>query len=353
MYEISLCMIVRDEEDVIGRCLDSVKDIVDEIIIVDTGSIDKTKEIVSKYTDKIYDFKWVEDFSKARNFSFSKATKDYIMWMDADDVIEDKERNKFLELKRNLNPDIDIYMFKYQTDEKTIYNRERLMKRSKNYKWISPIHEVIVPEGNIEYVDITIRHKKEKVKDFNRNIRIFEKMKKDGIQFDDRQEYCYAKELYYLGRIEEAKNAYENYIEKYRNVYSEKRNYLYQAIIELSDCYRQLDDIQKRLQVLFIIIENEIPTSECCCKIGDIFSKKKNYRIAEYWYKNALNNSQKLQEDENGNFDYNEFYPCICLGVCYFWLGDIKKAYEYNEKAGKLKPQDETYLKNREIYQIN
>ena len=87
MKEISLCMIVKDEQDVIERCLESVKDVVDEIIIVDTGSTDKTKQIVSKYTDKIYDFEWVNDFAKARNYSFSKATKDYILWLDADDVI--------------------------------------------------------------------------------------------------------------------------------------------------------------------------------------------------------------------------------------------------------------------------
>ena len=65
-------MIIKNEEQTIARCLDSVKDLVDEIIIVDTGSTDKSKEIVSKYTDKIYDFEWVEDFAKARNFSFSK-----------------------------------------------------------------------------------------------------------------------------------------------------------------------------------------------------------------------------------------------------------------------------------------
>ena len=81
MKEISLCMIIKNEEKTIARCLDSVKDLVDEIIIVDTGSTDKSKEIVSKYTDKVYDFEWVEDFAKARNFSFSKATKDYIMWL--------------------------------------------------------------------------------------------------------------------------------------------------------------------------------------------------------------------------------------------------------------------------------
>ncbi len=70
---ISLCMIVRDEEDTIGRCLDAVEKIVDEIIIVDTGSIDRTKEIVAQYTSNIYDFPWINDFAAARNFSFSKS----------------------------------------------------------------------------------------------------------------------------------------------------------------------------------------------------------------------------------------------------------------------------------------
>ncbi len=78
MIEISLCMIVKNEEKVLGRCLDSIADLMDEIIIVDTGSTDRTKEIAKKYTEHIYDFEWIDDFSAARNFSFSKATKDYI-----------------------------------------------------------------------------------------------------------------------------------------------------------------------------------------------------------------------------------------------------------------------------------
>ena len=76
MATVSLCMIVRNEEDVLGRCLESVKDIVDEIIIVDTGSTDRTKEIAGRFTNTVYDFPWIDDFSAARNFSFSKATID-------------------------------------------------------------------------------------------------------------------------------------------------------------------------------------------------------------------------------------------------------------------------------------
>ncbi|MDD2208634.1 MAG: glycosyltransferase, partial [Bacilli bacterium] len=71
MITWSLCMIVKNEEKNIENCLKSCHQLFDEIIIVDTGSTDQTKKIVSKYTDKIYDFKWINDFSAARNYSFS------------------------------------------------------------------------------------------------------------------------------------------------------------------------------------------------------------------------------------------------------------------------------------------
>ena len=82
---ISLCMIVKDEEQHLENCLNSIKELADEIIIVDTGSKDKTKEIAGKFTNKVYDFKWNDDFSEARNFSLSKATKDWILVLDADE----------------------------------------------------------------------------------------------------------------------------------------------------------------------------------------------------------------------------------------------------------------------------
>ena len=92
MITISLCMIVKDEEDVLARCLESAADTADEIIIVDTGSADATKEIARRYTDKVYDFAWTDDFSAARNFSFSKAEMEYCMWLDADDILLEADR---------------------------------------------------------------------------------------------------------------------------------------------------------------------------------------------------------------------------------------------------------------------
>lgn len=124
MIEISLCMIVKNEEKVLARCLDSIADLMDEIIIVDTGSTDSTKEIAARYTDQIYDFEWVEDFSAARNFSFSKATRDYIYAADADEVLDEENRQRFRELKELLLPEIEIVQMKYcnQLSQGTAYN---------------------------------------------------------------------------------------------------------------------------------------------------------------------------------------------------------------------------------------
>ena len=144
MVTISLCMIVKNEEDVLGRCLECVRGIVDEIIIVDTGSIDNTKKIALEYTDKIYDFNWIDDFSAARNNAFSKATKDYILWLDADDMILEEDIKKFKDLKQILTQDVDNVMMMYNVgfDENgTVtlsYFRERLSKRINNTMWMEP-----------------------------------------------------------------------------------------------------------------------------------------------------------------------------------------------------------------------
>ena len=103
MITLSLCMIIKDEELVLDRCLKSIYDAVDEIIIVDTGSTDNSKNICKNYTENIYDYIWNDDFSAARNFSFEKATKDYILWLDADEIIDEENKEKLLNLKQVLS----------------------------------------------------------------------------------------------------------------------------------------------------------------------------------------------------------------------------------------------------------
>src|SRR5690606_13785698 len=97
---VALCMIVKNEEEVLERCLQSVKQLVDEIIIVDTGSTDRTKEIASTYTHHVYDFVWTKDFSAAKNEAIRHASAKWILVLDADEYMDTDEAaqlRRFLE----------------------------------------------------------------------------------------------------------------------------------------------------------------------------------------------------------------------------------------------------------------
>lgn len=91
MPTLSLCMIVKDEESCLGRCLQSVKELVDEIVIIDTGSTDRTKEIARSCGAHIVDFAWCDDFAAARNESIRHATGDWILMLDADETIAEQD----------------------------------------------------------------------------------------------------------------------------------------------------------------------------------------------------------------------------------------------------------------------
>jgi glycosyltransferase involved in cell wall biosynthesis len=206
---ISLCIIVKNEEDTLERCLKSVAGIVDEIVIIDTGSTDKTKEIAGKFSLNIYDFEWIDDFSAARNYSFSKATKEYILWLDADDVLLEADRLKLMNLKHNLSHNIDVVMMKYNYSFDNSGNvtfshfRERLLKRSKGFKWNDPIHEWVVIYGNIIYTDICITHEKLHYNS-SRNLMILQKMAAAGKPFSLRNIFYFACELHLNGLYDAA-----------------------------------------------------------------------------------------------------------------------------------------------------
>ena len=165
MITVSLCMIVKNEAEVLARCLDSLADLMNEIIIVDTGSTDNTKEIAARYTNKIYDFTWNDDFASARNFSFSKATMDYIYAPDADEVLDEENRMRFHRMKQVLLPEVDIVQMKYVTPAEfnTVLNakkeyRPKLFKRLRTFTWVDPVHETIQLQPVVFDSDIEILH---------------------------------------------------------------------------------------------------------------------------------------------------------------------------------------------------
>lgn len=351
MATISLCMIVRNEEDVLGRCLDCVKDICDEIIIADTGSTDATKEIAGTYTDKVYDFPWRDDFAAARNFSFSKATMDYILWLDADDVLDAQGQNALQNLKQDLRADVVMLPYHVAFDENErptfSYYRERILRRDRHFQWKGAVHEAITPSGNILYGNAAVLHKKTHVSDLDRNLRILEKQIKNGIPLEPRMQFYYARELFYHGMYSQAIAAFEAFLSA-KGTWKEN---CIDACMQLSECYAAIGKPQDALQSLLRSFQYDLPRAECCCAIGKCKISEQKYDEAAYWYKAALN---APNTSESGGFfkaDCYDYIPYMQLCVCYDRMGNVRLAKAYNEKAGRIKPNDPAYLWNKKYFQ--
>lgn len=347
--EISLCLIVKNEEEVLARCLESASAFADEIIIVDTGSIDKTKEIARQFTDKVYDFEWINDFSAARNFAFSKATLDYQMWLDADDVVPEKSVKEINELKKNLNDDVEIVTMKYvlsfdENGNSTFYStRERLFKRSKNYQWIEPVHECIPLIDNIQYTDIEIWHKKTKFEELStRNIDIYKSLENSGKEFSARQLYYYARELRDHGKTDDAINYYEKFLKSGLGWFED----IITCSFDLAILYKNKGQRDKILPTLLKSFEYDIPRAQICCELGYYYKEESNYNQAFKWFDLAT----RLPLPNSVGFvfaDYNGYIPNIESCVCLSLLGDFKNAEVYNEKASAFRPDCPSVHQNR------
>lgn len=351
MATLSLCIIVKNEEAVLARCLESIKDAVDEIIIADTGSTDKTKDIARKYTDLVYDFKWINDFSAARNFSFSKAHCDFIMWLDADDVITYENRLKLIDLKNNLNNE-DVVMLKYNTafDENAnptfSYYRERIIRRSTPHIWKGRVHEAIECTGKIIYSDIAVNHHSVKTEYSTRNLDIYEQQISEGEPMKPRDMFYYGRELYYHRKFDKAIKILSEFLEK-GNGWIENN---IEACKILSFCYAETNHTENALKALFSSFAYDAPRAEICCQIGNQFMKTEKYEIAAFWFRLALNTPKQEEKGAFVDLDSYGYIPCLQLCVCCDKLKLYSMAEEYNLKAGEYRPDSKAYLNNLKYF---
>lgn len=353
MITISLCMIVKNESSVLGRILEQMSDIADEIIIVDTGSSDNTKEIASHYTSLIFDFPWIQDFSAARNFACSKASMDYWMWLDADDVIRPKHQRKLLELKNTLSPATDVVMMRYLTgfdeqDNVTFsYERERLLKNNRGFVWRGKVHEAVTPGGVILHSDIEIEHRKQKAKDPDRNLTIYESMISNGESLEPRHQFYYGRELYYHDQYKQAISVFEHFLDEEEGWIENKID----ACLHLSHCYRALGKKTEAAAALLHSLILDVPRPQICCALGSLMMERQAYRQAIYWYEQALSNPDNEQSGGFFQKDFQDYIPHIQLCVCYDRLGDQERAVEYHKLAMADKPDSPAVKQNQEYFQ--
>ncbi|MFD0587175.1 glycosyltransferase [Paenibacillus sp. GCM10027627] len=348
---ISLCMIVRNEEDSLPRCLDSVKALVDEIVIVDTGSVDRTKEIATAYNARIYDFVWIDDFAAARNFAFSKATKEYILWLDADDVLDDKAHAAFNQLKSELSVEVQSVTMPYiltttESGEPLFtMRRNRLVRRDAGFQWIGPVHEYLAVAGQLYHSDIGIYHKKEK-QHTDRNLNIYENRLAAGETFSPRDLYYFANELKDHSRYEEALLYYERFLDTGEG-WSEDN---VQACLKIEQCLVKLNREEERLPVLLRSFDFDKPHSDICCQIGEIWLDRHRLHQAVFWFELATQleiPSDQLTMTQASTWTW---VPHLKLAVCYDQLNDKEKACYHNEIALGFLPDHPSMLFNRAYF---
>ena len=353
MSTISLCMIVKNEEEVLARCLDCVKDIVDEIIIVDTGSKDRTKQIAEKYTNKIYNFEWIDDFAAARNFAFSKGTSDWLMWLDADDIIEEDSRKALVSLKKRLDFIKENYIVtKYDISFDKNGNlelsslRERIARKTANPLWIGKVHETIEnsADNSIFISDFIITHKKINQESIlnERNLNIYKKMIEENIELDSRH-------LYHLG-VEYLNINYYLEAIKYFNQAIDKglTKWLYlQSIIYISECYIQTQQYEKSLEYLFDYLKKYPPNKGIALKILKTYWEQTQAEAALKWGQMCLaiedKNSSNVFIDNREDALTHQYLTTI-----YYVIRDYEKAFEHNKILKERFPNEECLSENEE-----
>lgn len=338
MITISLCMIVKNEERLLARCLDSVADLMDEIIIVDTGSTDQTKEIAARYTDKIYDFEWVQDFSAARNFAFSKATKEYIYSADADEVLDEENREVFRQLKETLLPEIDIVQMYYanQLSFGTIYNfdkelRPKLFKRLRTFTWAEPIHEQVILEPVIYDSDVAILHMPED-NHKDRDLASFVRMTESGQRLSKRLHNIYAKELFVSGEDKDFLNA-AAFFERSCLDTERSMEEIKEAACVVARAARIAKDTAKFFKYALKVVACD-GCAEICCELGQYYLEQQDLDEAIVWFYNAAYETECIL-----NIHSSGDVPLQKLAECYRLAGHDEQAGEYERLAKEWKAE--------------
>ena len=345
---VSLCMIVKNEQSNIGILLDQVCPILEQVVIVDTGSTDGTLEILQQKTEQygnleIHHFEWVKDFAAARNFAFSKGNQEFLLFLDGDDQIDPGELLKF---KNNFlpNPEVDCWILDYvysrypNGEPQTILGRERFLRRSKNPTWVGAIHETINISNfrTMKYDALKIIHNQAgKIVDLNRNIEILAS-EFDKNPNDPRTAYYYGKELF--DRIDpkgiEVLKHFIGISEKQWCWYDDVCNALSRLAFDDLANNRLKEALQKADKIYHL--DGSRLRAESYWVYGRVEQKLKNYKVAIRWFERCFDGQPPSPAVVNR--EYYTWNPAYQISECYLELGDFDNAVKWFDKIVETIP---------------
>ena len=272
MTTLSLAMIVKNEGATIERALSCAKLFSDEMVVVDTGSTDDTVARAKAMGASVHPFAWIDDFATARNFSFSQCTRDWIIWLDGDDVISPDNQERILELKHSvLNDDLQAIYLRYVYPPFQQW-RERMARRDLfvegRLRWKEPIHEFIdgIDGQKTRYFDnIAIvhatppdRHALKK----DRNISILRKHFNSGAT-DDRSLYIYAVECLHSLLKDEGEQVLARFFSQVKIP-----EYRYEIYCKTYNFHMHFSEPQRALEALSKAIIEDPSRAEAFYKLG-------------------------------------------------------------------------------------
>ena len=328
------------EHQELERCLQSCQGpLFDEVVVTVTSEDEKVKAVAERYADKVPYFKWIQDFSAARNYSFSQNTSEYIFWLDADDVIKPDEYQKLLAFKPEIYKyEIVVLDYVYTHDDKDqpvlILPRERIVKNCDHIKWHDPIHEYLnmsVPPQKIKRTHFRIDHYRVKSFDPNRNLSLLKKEYDKG-NCSTRIQFYYGKELSDAGRWEEAIPVLEDYVNKGKG-YRDNQTV---ACIRLSKHYYENGRLSDAKNMALKGIRFNSIYAENYVTVGTIYQKEGDTETAEKYYKEAM--TKKLEGGMSQIVDFYGFIPAVKLTVMYMSQKRYEEALKYCEMSLKYKP---------------
>ena len=333
---ISLCMIVKNEERVIAKCLESVTKLVDEIIVVDTGSVDSTIEIAKNYTDKIFNYTWDDDFAAARNFSISKASNDWILVLDADELLIDYDEKTILDFCRNLDKVGRIEISNYFEDsigiKKNIERVNRLFNR-RFFEYDGIIHEQIIKRDKTQYstkeIDIKINHIGytqeviSKTNKINRNITLLSK----AIKNKPKDPYL----IYQLGKSYFMDKKYREAYEKFKKALEFIYDFKYEYIEDLVESYGYSMLELKMYNEARILYNYEIYYNNK----ADFVFLVALIEMNNGDFQNAAEIFLRCTELKNGKIEgITSFLPLYNIGVIFECVGMVDEAVSYYKMCG-------------------
>ncbi len=342
MNTLALCMIVKNEEKTLSRAISPLAGVVDQIVVVDTGSTDGTKRVAQSLNAEVYDYVWADDFSAARNFAFSLSRCAYNLWLDADDVVPPKTVETIRNLKENMQA--EAYFLPYETgisngQPALRYYRERILKNTPDYRFSGAVHEAIAcPVNGREYVNAPICHYPVG-EHGKRNLAIYRKRKKEGKYFSARDEYYYARELLFHGYLQAAKKQFNVFLRRKEGWAEDKIC----ALNILAEAERKKGNPIRAKTLLYQAFSYGAPRAETCYYLGNAHFALGEWESAAFWYESAT------RQTAGEGFTYPALRGIdayLQLTVCFDRLGDKARAYEWHKRALAENPKHPSVIKN-------